>query len=441
VPGEPDQLIESDEIIAVSEPEFVHKHVVLSDGTEVCPAVLYMILSETMHARECHDVTTWESTHLLEPRLIPDEWPVPIAAVADAISLNLIQVGLVTSAVLSHMGERNRAATLANFRAWPHHFSKRQPLSEADEWWNSQADERPKPKSEVPEDGVTPNLASLMPLTPAEGLLDQHVSYLDSRRWTYLSMRGGHRPAGRLFRDDEMVTLAFDAHRFSSVQFAKMSLRIEAEKLGDSFDPNKLNERIATYAVVSELAAVASIWSKGTIAAALRLVASSLRSSYWLWLEDDDRAMACLRCVLEQSARIVATLKNPRRAERMENSQTLPSRWVEAAGWKRLSTLNHALGEYAHAQKQVDPLGPRLLLSALQMDVGEDDDDAILTARGYALTLVAEFAARAVVAVLRDISTIIADAAADLLEAGPFDLSEEREEQVLNHAWDLRDRR
>ena len=150
--------------------------------------------------------------------------------------------------------------------------------------------------------------------------------------------------------------------------------------------------------------------------------------------------MAALRCTLEQAARIAATLKNPNRAERMENMPTLPSRWLETAGWKRLKVLNDALGEYMHAQKTIDPVGPRLLLSALQMDAG-DDPDAVLTARRHALDLVSEFAARSTIDVLRTISTKIADSAVDMLDSyGPFDLSEDRKERVLNHAWGIRTR-
>ena len=393
-PTEPGEPVNPEEALAVDEPEFSHKHMVLSDGVEVCPALAYMVLSEIMHARECGDVTTWESKELLDPQLVPDDWWVPVAAVADAISLSLIQIGMVTASALFHIGDRKHLGIVANYRKWPHRFSQRDRQSEAREFWTAASELSPPSRwTPVPEDAVTPNLVALMPLTPAEGLRPQHVSYLDRRRWTYLSMKGGYRPAGRLYRDDEFATLAFDAHRFSSVQFALTSLRFEAQELGAAFDPHGVDKRGTVYILVSELAAVASTWCEGTISAALKLVSSSLRSGYWQWLEDDDRAMACLRCTLEQSARIVATLKNPYRAGRMENAPTLPSRWLEAAGWRRLGALNDALGEYAHAQKHVDPVGPRLLLSALQMDTS-NDPDAVMTARGHALDLVTEFAAQ-----------------------------------------------
>lgn len=438
-PAEPERLPELGEIPVIEEPDFQHSHLVLSDGLEVCPSLAYSVLSEIMHARECEQVTTWESRDLLDPRLLPDACIVPIGAVSDAITLSLIQIGMMTAAAVADTGDNRRAAYLANFRNWPHRFSSRDPESEAREFYSPASElvpaDRYQPRPQVP---VTPSLIALMPLTPAEGLRPEHVACLDSRHLTYASMSGGFRPAGRLYRDDEMATLLFDAHRFSSAQLAVTGLRQEARKFGDDFDPRTLGQRVAFYGLVSELAALTSTWSEGTISAALKLVSSSLRSAYWLWLEDDDRAMAALRCTLEQAARIKATLKNPRKAGRMESAPTLPSRWLEAAGWKRLKALSDALGEYAHAQKKIDPVGPRMLLWALQMDAN-GNPDALYTARRHALDLVSEFAARSTIHVLRTISVKIADAAVDMLDGhGPFDLSEAREEQVLNHAWGIR---
>ena len=357
-PGESVSPSELEEIPVIEEPVFEHSHLVLSDGSEVCPSLVYAVLSEIMHARECEDVTTWESRDLLDPELLPDACVVPIGAVSDAITLSLIQIGMMTAAGVARIGD-DRAAHIAAYWRWPHRFSSPDRESDAREFYSSSSKlvptDRYQPMAQEP---VTPSLVALMPLTPAEGLRPQHVAYLEGRHWTYASMSGGFRPAGRLYRDDEMATLVFDAHRFSAVRVAVNGLRKEAEKFGDEFDARTLGQHCSFYVLVSELAAVTSTWCEGTNSAALKLISSSLRSAFWLWLEDDDRAMAALRCTLEQAARIKATLKNPHRAARMENVPTLPSRWLEAAGWKRLKVLNDALGEYAHAQKKFDPLGP-----------------------------------------------------------------------------------
>lgn len=441
-PTETDEASGVDEAVSTEEPEFFHRHLTLSDGSEVCPSLVYSVLSEIMHARECEDVTTWESRDLLDPRMLPDAWFVPIGAISDAISLSLIQIGMMTAVAVSRKGDRELAARLAGYAAWPHRFSRPDAVSDAREFWSPSDDlvprERWRPKPEGP---VTPNLVALMPLTPIEGLKPEFVAYLDKRHWTYASMTGGFRPAGRLYRDDELATLLFDAHRYSAVQLAVNGMRAEAKKFGDSFDASSVSTRGSYYILVSELAALSSTWCDGTVSAACKLISSSLRSAYWLWLEDDDRAMATLRCTLEQAARIAATLKNPSRAERMEGRPTMPSRWLEAAGWKRLKVLNDALSEYSHAQKRMDSVGPRLLLLGLQMDA-DDNPDAIFTARRHALDLVSEFAARSVIENLRTISTKVAGTAVAMLDDyGPFDLSEERKERVLNHAWGLRDDR
>lgn len=435
---EPVEVVALDEMAAADEPEIRHDHLALSDGSEVCPALVYSVLSEIMHARECEDVTTWESKGLLDPQQLPEAWFVPIGAVSDAISLSLIQIGMMTAAAVAHNGDHGRAALLAQYWKWPHRFSSRDPESDAREFWSPPSElipaDRWRPR---PQEPVIPSLVSLMPLTPIEGLKPQHVAYLDKQHWTYASMRGGFRPAGRLYRDDELVTLTFDAHRFSAVQLAVNGLRMEAQKFGASFDARSVAGRGSFYVLVSEIAALTSTWCGGTISAALRLISSSLRSAYWLWLEDDDRAMASLRCTLEQAARIAATLKNPHRARGMENRPTLPSRWLEAAGWKRLKVLNDALGEYSHAQKKLDPVRPRLLLSALQMD-SDENPDAIYTARRHALDLVSEFAARSTIDVLRTTSHTIAESTVQMLDThGPFDLSDQRKERVLDHAWGL----
>ena len=79
----------------------------------VCPSLVYAVLSEIMHARECEDVTTWESRDLLDPRQPPKAWFVPIGAVSDAISLSLIQIGMISAAALARSGDHAHAAQLA----------------------------------------------------------------------------------------------------------------------------------------------------------------------------------------------------------------------------------------------------------------------------------------------------------------------------------------
>jgi hypothetical protein len=66
------------------------------------------------------------------------------------------------------------------------------------------------------------------------------------------------------------------------------------------------------------------------LAAAAAVVSSSLRSAYWLWLEDDDRAMATLRCTLEQTARLRTWHLKPAKAATLEPTPQLR----QGTGWR-----------------------------------------------------------------------------------------------------------
>ena len=215
---------------------------------------------------------------------------------------------------------------------------------------------------------------------------------------------------------------------------------MEAEKFGDSFDASTVTERGSFYILVSELAALASTWCDGTISAALKLISSSFRSAYWLWLEDDDRAMAALRCTLEQAARITATHKNPRKVARLETRPTLPSRWLEAAGWRRLKVLNEALGEYFTRKRRLTRSVHACCYPHCKW-MPTKNPDAVFTARRHALDLVSEFAARSTIDAIRPVSSKVADSAIDMLDTyGPFDLSAARKERIFNHAWAINNR-
>jgi hypothetical protein len=182
-PTEPVEEDEFDEVTSMEEPTFQHGHLTLSDGSEVCPSLVYSVLSEVMHARECEDVTTWEARDLLDPRLLPDAWFVPIGAVSDALSLSLIQIGMVSAAAVARVGDVGRARQLSAYWKWPHRFSKRDPESEAREFWSSASELQPatrwKPR---PTEPVTPNLVALMPLTPTEGLKPEHIGVCCTNR-------------------------------------------------------------------------------------------------------------------------------------------------------------------------------------------------------------------------------------------------------------------
>jgi hypothetical protein len=79
------------------------------------------------------------------------------------------------------------------------------------------------------------------------------------------------------------------------------------------------------------------------------LASSALRSASWLWLEDDERAMGCLRVLIEHTARLRTLRTKPNAAAKLDaRTTTTPRDWIEACGWRRLRVLLRALGEYAH---------------------------------------------------------------------------------------------
>ncbi|GAA3527891.1 hypothetical protein GCM10022196_05110 [Aeromicrobium flavum] len=286
-----------------------------------------------------------------------------------------------------------------------------------------------------------PPLWALMPLLPREGLDPAVLSALARRAKVYESVLDRKRPAGRLYRDDELTTLAFASHRYSSTLGGQKMMEREREHFGTDFNVDNLTSRGTSHLLVSELAGLAAGWATNDdVLTASALVASSLRSAFWLWLEDDDRAMALLRCSLEQTARVRVWRLKPTRAAKLERSSaTSPKDWLNAAGWKRLAPLARALSEFSHAQSDSRWDGARGLLAALQVDA--DPETSPFTARGSALDLVTTLAARETVATIRaEHSTVIADSATSLLESVGFEVAPDDSSlsALLDHIWSHR---
>ncbi|WP_129560175.1 hypothetical protein [Mycobacterium avium] len=123
--------------------------------------------------------------------------------------------------------------------------------------------------------------------------------------------------------------------------------------------------------LTAEFAALCALWnqSRPEIAAAATLISSTLLSGYWLWLEDDDRAMAILRCTLHQTARLRAWHTKPDAAQALQSiPQTTPRRWRNVAGWSQHRSLDLALFEFAHANRE-----SRLDAAAILLN--DDDHD------------------------------------------------------------------
>lgn len=151
------------------------------------------------------------------------------------------------------------------------------------------------------------------------------------------------------------------------------------------FDPAILQGAILRYIAISELADMLAEGLPREERAALKAAASALESAWVLWLQDVDDSLICVRTALESTARARAHRKSPRRASRLEDrgAKTTPHRWVEGAGWRRLSAFTRALGEFSHIQDHSRRMKARELLKTIQRDAV--DGTEVHTARVSAL--------------------------------------------------------
>lgn len=82
----PAGVLPEDETGTTQDPKMDHQHVRLSDGSEICPAVVYGFLSELMHGREITESLLWEADGMLRDEEFPAELGVAIGSTADAIT-------------------------------------------------------------------------------------------------------------------------------------------------------------------------------------------------------------------------------------------------------------------------------------------------------------------------------------------------------------------
>jgi hypothetical protein len=393
-----------------------------------------------MHGRLLPEAVAWDSTGLLAREDWPGEMWVAVGTIMDTITLCLRQLRLAAADLEEEAGRERGMATLLTLsdgfsepdyegtdelgREVEEVIASRRPArDESSDDSGSDDDPRVGREPIHPRDPdrrrspsaimftglATPPFSSLLPLQPREGLHPAYADEVMAEAKLFAGVLAGERPAGRLYRDDELLRVGFSWHRARSIQAAGAALSREKAMLGDDFNLDGLTGRGVGLVLVSEVASIAGGWlTQPEMSASAYLSGSGLRSAYWLWLEDDDRAMSILRCVLEQAARLRVWRLKPAKAATLEEAErTRPRDWLEAAGWKRLRALNTALGEFAHAKSSSNWSGARELLSRLQTDARADT--AIFTARGAALDFVAELVAGEVIAAVGSISPSVSD--------------------------------
>ncbi|MFE3861859.1 hypothetical protein ACFXPT_15650 [Streptomyces goshikiensis] len=330
--------------------------VTIGKDHKVHPAELMDSMSNLLHSRgPWVDVLHWDSGQLLGGTPPPSLGEVA-NKLSDAIALNLRHIRLCLAALAEEQGKMDL----------PHKI-----LSSSFEM--ARGGHNP------------PALPSLIPMLPNAGLMPEVVAGLEDAARAHDGVMSGKRPAGRLYRDDEFSLLHFYERRARAANWALTAFEIEKERTG-SLDFDYLKNRDFRYLVAAEMAGLVSVWlGRGPAADAAAACSSAMRSAYWLWLEDDDRALATLRVLLEQCGRLRVWTEKPEKAEKLEASTSrTPKDWLVAAGWRRLSALNKALGEFSRAHANIRWDGAREILQKIQHG-DMDPEDSVHMARGHSL--------------------------------------------------------
>ncbi|MFJ5217220.1 hypothetical protein ACIP98_21160 [Streptomyces sp. NPDC088354] len=338
-------------------------------------------MSELLHGRgPWMDVVHWEAGDLLEG---PTPKPLRKASetLSDVLILNLRQIRLCLATLGEERGKLDIPGKVLSF-------------SLEGEYAGS----------------APPKFASLIPLLPDAGLRPAIVAGLEEAAQAHRDVLRGRRPAGRLYRDDEFAHLHFYERRARAARWALRAFDLEEKRMGE-LDFEHLSNRDFRYLLAAEMAGILSVWLRGSRAGdAAAACSTALRSAYWLWLEDDDRALAELRVLLDQCARWRVWTQKPERAQKLEaSSASSPKDWLAAAGWRRLAALNKALGEFAHAHAKIRWNGAREILQKIQ--AGEvDPEDSVHLARGHALNALTVILFTEAINSASSISPIVGDA-------------------------------
>jgi hypothetical protein len=376
-------------------------------------------LGDVLHATAGPDAIKWDAVQLCNPDIIPPHVYAMYELVAAVVRLCSTQIAYALRSIAVAVGDANTVTLLEDL---PDRLSR----IEAEEVEESFRQDEPQAGART---WPTPPLGTLrgiplhalLPMHPSHGLRADSVGVLSAGAEIFEAVLSGERPAGRLFRDDEMMGLAFSWHRYSVARGALLALEEERKRIGDRWNLDGLRARELPYLLTSEIAGLVCVWSsEDCVSDAAAAISTSIRSAYWLWLEDDDRAVGVLRTTLEQAARLRTWRRRPDKAQKLEASErTTPRDWLEAAGWRRLEALNRALGEMAHARIGSRWHGARALLAQLQPSFSAET--SIYTARGFCLDIIVSLAARELVAATQVISPAVAKAFASILMVSMVD--------------------
>ncbi len=314
-----------------------HEHVQI-DGRALCPAHIYHTLCNLIDGPHADQGIEREVVHDLDAEHSPTDTNAPAGTLADTLALCMIQTRLaaVATYVFTTDPETMRGIPIVSTpdRGLTQHNSERQlPLG--------------KPLGTQ----LTPVLAPLVDSELATFTTIDDLWRLYTDYHTALANR--HTTQHRT--PQEFAELTFTAHRFSRLLVTAAAHTQDREISDGRLKIHQHLTPASPYVPTAEFAALCALWnqSRPQIAAAATQISSTLLSGYWLWLEEDDRAMGILRCTLHQAARLRTWHTNADAAQALQStSWSTPRRWMTIAGWSKFRSLDRALFEFAHANRE-----------------------------------------------------------------------------------------
>lgn len=314
-----------------------HEHVHI-DGRTLCPAHIYHTLCNIIEGQHADQGVDYEVVHDLDAEHSPTDTNAPADTLSDTLALCMIQIRLATVATYAFTTdpETMRGIPIASApeRRLTQHTSEIQlPLG--------------KPLATQLAPVLVPLVDSeLATFTTIDDLWQLYTDYHTALATRHTTQR---------WPPQELAELAFAAHRFSRLL---VTAAAHTQDRGISDGRLKIPQHLtpaSPYVLTAEFAALCALWnqSRPEIAAAATQISSTLLSGYWLWLEEDDRAMGILRCTLHQAARLHTWHVHPDAAQALRStSWTTPRRWMTIAGWSTFRPLDRALFEFAHANRE-----------------------------------------------------------------------------------------
>lgn len=376
----------------------------LSNGRSVRPATTYRKLSQIASGSGSSTAARRECVEKLDTTQMPSAIDAVVWSISDGLELCILN--------LQH-AVRNYCQPSQRYNS-----SKAPPTESATVPRNDFA-------VRLPDfcDAEVPNPApGLIPLTPIALATYDNWVYLSRCYDQYCGRPGLPNLATQIARS-ELATLAFLAHRYTRFRAAEESHLADLESMAGDLVVPHISPKSA-YILTAELAVLCAKWnrSRHEISVAAMLISSTLRSGYWLWLEDDDRAMGILRWTLHHAAKLRSWRVNAELARQLESESLTSHRdWILAAGWQDLLNLDLALFEFAHANpdSRADAAG------SLYDDPTSADNGSGHTrrARQEVLDRVTALAASEMIRIIADRqSTTMAQAMQDMLRMQGLDI-------------------